>query len=336
MTITATAEAILQLNRDETELTYEVRIAGIDPAQITQAHLHVGPRGFNGPVVLFLADGPPPEPVLKGTLTAADLIPNADVSVETFADFVAALKAGDVYVNVHTMTNPSGEIRGQVAAPIALVSSLNGDQEVPPVTTTASGSATFELSADRTRLRYTVDVNGIETDLITQAHLHVAPRGVNGPIVLFLVDGPPSALPLHGELTAADLIPRRRRRRARLRRFRRPTARRRRLRQRPHHGPSRRRDPRPGGGAAIVPVGARRRPGGAAGGDGGDRPRPVHAQCPGHRAALRPHADRHRDRSDPAGPPARRAARLQRPDHPVPRQRQLRHVAHGRPDRRSS
>lgn len=208
VTVSATADAILQLDRDDTELTYEVRISGIDPAQITQAHLHVGPAGFNGPVVLFLASGPPAEPVLKGTLTAADLIPNPDVSVETFAEFVAALKAGDVYVNVHTLTNPSGEIRGQVAAPISLVSSLNGEQEVPPVTTAASGTATFELSADRTRLHYRVDVSGIEPAQIQQAHLHVAPRGVSGPVVLFLVAGPPAALPLTGELTAADLIPR--------------------------------------------------------------------------------------------------------------------------------
>src|SRR5262249_50716358 len=90
------AEAVFQLSADETQLTYEVRISGLDPAQITQAHLHVGPAGFNGPVVLFLVNGPPPTTVLKGTLTEADLIPNADVSVATFADFVAALKAGDV------------------------------------------------------------------------------------------------------------------------------------------------------------------------------------------------------------------------------------------------
>lgn len=207
VTITANADAVFQLNADETVLTYEVRIFGIDPTDITEAHLHVGPRGFNGPVVLFLTNGPPPEPVLKGTLTAADLLPNADVSVTTFAEFVAALKAGEVYANVHTVEHPGGEIRGQIQAPITLVSTLSGSQEVPPVTTVAGGSATFELSADRTRVHYTVDVSGIPTDQILQAHLHVAPIGVNGPVVLFLAHGPPASLPLQGELTAANLIP---------------------------------------------------------------------------------------------------------------------------------
>jgi hypothetical protein len=203
----ASAEAVFQLNADETALVYEVRITGLDPAVITQAHLHVGPSTFNGPVVLFLVNGPPAEPVLRGTLTAADLMPNADVGVTTFADFVAALKAGDVYANVHTMDHPGGEIRGQVRAPIPLVSSLNGNFEVPPVVTAATAAATFELSADRTTLRYTVDIAGIAREQIVASHLHVAPQGVNGPVVLFLTAGPPPSLPLRGELSAADLIP---------------------------------------------------------------------------------------------------------------------------------
>ncbi len=76
VTTDAAAEAVFQLDADESELSYEVRITGIDPAQITQAHLHVGPPGFNGPVVLLLADR--------------------------------------TYMNVHTLTHEDGEIRGQL------------------------------------------------------------------------------------------------------------------------------------------------------------------------------------------------------------------------------
>ncbi len=207
VTTEASGRAIFQLNADKTELTYEVIISDLTPDQILQAHLHVGPRGFNGPVVFFLADAPPPTMVLRGSLDAADLIPRPDVSVDDFADFIAALEAGDVYVNVHTMAHPAGEIRGQVQAPIRILASLSGDQEVPVEPTTATGSAEFRLSADRQTLSYSLDVQGIAPDQILQAHLHVAPRGFNGPVVLFLAAGPPSALPLRGTLTAADLIP---------------------------------------------------------------------------------------------------------------------------------
>ena len=41
-------------------------------------------------------------------------MPNAALGVNTFADFVPKLKAGDTYVNVHTAKNPGGEIRGQL------------------------------------------------------------------------------------------------------------------------------------------------------------------------------------------------------------------------------
>lgn len=35
-------------------------------------------------------------------------------SVETFADFVKALKDGNIYINVHSKLAPNGLIRGNV------------------------------------------------------------------------------------------------------------------------------------------------------------------------------------------------------------------------------
>lgn len=62
-----------------------------------------------------------------------------------------------------------------------LVFPLTGDQEVPPVTTDASGSCEATVSADAFNVSCTHDV----TDLVA-AHIHMAPAGVNGPIVFFL------------------------------------------------------------------------------------------------------------------------------------------------------
>jgi hypothetical protein len=76
---------------------------------------------------------------------------------------------------------------------------LSGDQEVPPVgvviDTRAKGQAEFKLSKDGTELRYKLNVSKINN--VFQAHIHMAPAGVNGPIVVWLF---PSTAPVPGPL----------------------------------------------------------------------------------------------------------------------------------------
>lgn len=63
---------------------------------------------------------------------------------------------------------------------------LLGTNVVPAVTTTASGSATFEVVND-TLIRYTLDVAGITG--VTQANVHTGAAGANGAILLWLLPG---------------------------------------------------------------------------------------------------------------------------------------------------
>lgn len=89
------------------------------------------------------------------------------------------------------------------------VAQLSGDEEVPPVETSARGTAIFKLSQDGNSLDYNLIVTNI--DQVTQAHIHLAPAGVNGPVVAFLfgpseptdrVDG----ILARGTITADDLV----------------------------------------------------------------------------------------------------------------------------------
>ena len=57
---------------------------------------------------------------------------------------------------------------------------LSGDQEIPPVTTAASGSGTISVGEDKS-VSGKVTISGI-TPLV--AHIHEAPAGANGPIVI--------------------------------------------------------------------------------------------------------------------------------------------------------
>lgn len=61
---------------------------------------------------------------------------------------------------------------------------LTGSEENPPVVTDTKGKAEIRLNADETKLEFELSVRkGVR---VTQSHIHCAPKGVNGPIVVFL------------------------------------------------------------------------------------------------------------------------------------------------------
>lgn len=84
--------------------------------------------------------------------------------------------------------NPAIPSRGVLnfAAP------LDAEQEVadPPVESDATGVATFQYRAGSGEIHYRLIVANIEN--VRMAHIHVAPAGVNGPVVVWLYpDAPP-------------------------------------------------------------------------------------------------------------------------------------------------
>jgi hypothetical protein len=88
-----------------------------------------------------------------------------------------------------------------------------GREEVPPVDTRAQGQAVFRLSDDGEELAYKLIVANIENVLM--AHIHQAPRGVNGPVVVWLyppapppqlIEGRTQGVLAEGVLTADDLV----------------------------------------------------------------------------------------------------------------------------------
>ena len=87
---------------------------------------------------------------------------------------------------------------------------LSGDEEVPVRLTNAQGQATFKLSDDGKELSYKLIVANI--DNVVQAHIHLAPPGVNGDIVVFLYGlvpaggGRTDGVLAEGTITADDLI----------------------------------------------------------------------------------------------------------------------------------
>jgi hypothetical protein len=88
-----------------------------------------------------------------------------------------------------------------------------GDEEVPPNDSRAQGQAVFRLSDDGMTLSYKLIVANIENVLMS--HIHLAPAGSNGNIVVWLYPSapPPQLIPgrtqgvlAEGEITSADLV----------------------------------------------------------------------------------------------------------------------------------
>lgn len=73
---------------------------------------------------------------------------------------------------------------------------LSGDQEATPNETIAQGQAIFQLSKDGKELSYKLIVANLK-DLLN-AHIHLAPAGVNGPVVAWLYPSAPPAQLLEG------------------------------------------------------------------------------------------------------------------------------------------
>lgn len=78
------------------------------------------------------------------------------------------------------------------AASMPFVASIDGSQEVPPVTTGATGAATFQLDAQGAGLQFVLTVENL-ADAIA-AHIHCAPVGMTGPFGVTLFNGQPTTV----------------------------------------------------------------------------------------------------------------------------------------------
>jgi hypothetical protein len=115
---------------------------------------------------------------------------------------------------LHEVADPSRCIGIQVQGKVlTFTAPLSGRQEVPSNDSRATGNAVFQLSKDGTELSYKLIVANIQN--VTMAHIHLAPAGANGPVVLWLYPSSPPAqliagrsqgILAEGTVTAGNLV----------------------------------------------------------------------------------------------------------------------------------
>lgn len=115
----AQGQAVFQLSADGASVRYRLIVANI--VDVLQAHIHLAPVGEPGMVVAWLYPSGPPAVLIpgrsqgvlaEGVITSADLVgPLEGMELD---DLLGAIRSGNTYVNVHTLANPPGEVRGQI------------------------------------------------------------------------------------------------------------------------------------------------------------------------------------------------------------------------------
>ena len=108
----ATAQLVVK-EQDDANLSFMLLVAGLQ--NVAAAHIHcapVGVAGFVG-VTLFLSAPIDANGILaQGPIAGPD--PGNLCGWLDNDDVIDAIDAGDAYVNIHTLQNLSGEIRGQL------------------------------------------------------------------------------------------------------------------------------------------------------------------------------------------------------------------------------
>lgn len=187
VTTAATGSGRLVLDPATRTLTGELEIEGV---AATAAHIHAGAFGSNGAVLVTLEDHGG-----HGHYT----VPANTVLTDEQVD---ALRAGELYFNVHSAANAGGEIRGQIGRRVFLAS-VSGAQEVPSNASAATGTGFVTYDFRSRAIQGSLTVSGMTA---TVAHIHAGAAGANGGVAVTLVESAPGSgiwtVPADTRLTA--------------------------------------------------------------------------------------------------------------------------------------
>lgn len=130
--VSSPAQGTFRAEIDEAaqQVRYELSYSGFTTA-VRQSHIHIAQPFASGSIMVWLCDSatnPAPAPVdvplcpqgegtVTGTISAADVGTGSSaqgVAAGEFEEFIAAIRSGNAYANVHSTQSQGGEIRGQL------------------------------------------------------------------------------------------------------------------------------------------------------------------------------------------------------------------------------
>jgi len=205
-TVNATGNALILVHviRDSsgniTSGSVEFNVSAQFPAaiNITGLHIHKGPLGQSGPILI--PTDVKSDPVDTNFKISYDKFVNfpgaggAEPTAATITDLVQ--NPGSYYVNMHTTDNPGGAIRGQLLAAdvTTLIGNMSPANETPPITNVTSSGVSI-ITAFRARdasgkiavanVLFDLRYNGfLSNTTFTGYHIHNGLAGVSGPVTI--------------------------------------------------------------------------------------------------------------------------------------------------------
>lgn len=186
-TVTSGASGMIQAELVGDTLIVSGRFDDLESAVATDIagglHLHTAMAGSNGPVAIVL------NATFDNDMQGGTLDPEMNRFAIT-GEQRSTLMARGMYINIHTLGNMGGELRGQLLpeAQIVFHGNLLGIFEIPHVTTTAYGALKGELLGDQLTVSgsYNNLSGALNVDILGGAHLHTAPAGATGGVTFRL------------------------------------------------------------------------------------------------------------------------------------------------------
>ena len=157
-----------------TRLAWSLDFSGLSGAA-SAAHIHFGAPGTAGDIAVELC-----APCTTGAKGQATLDEKT----------VAAIGAGEAYVNIHTAANAKGEVRGQIAPAHAVTAALVTAGQVPPVASPpADAKGAFKAVVidlpKRSIIAWSLSFSGLSGEA-QAAHIHIGAAGTAGPVAIGL------------------------------------------------------------------------------------------------------------------------------------------------------
>lgn len=168
----AVGVSTLWLNQTMDTLRYNVYFKGLT-SNAGAMHFHNGEANASGSVV---------KPIAFTGNTVTAIWTKYDATAPLTNTIINQLIGGSLYINLHTDSNPGGEIRGQVyrLAREGFIAEINGKQS--GTLSRTQGSAIVSYDRDRTNLHYMISTDNL-TSPFASAHFHTGLKGQSGPVV---------------------------------------------------------------------------------------------------------------------------------------------------------